>query len=166
MSLPTVRAIREPYALTIEIAGETRGIVRAAMDRATPRLSASALAARLGVDSSRLDAWFKTAHVPLYVIRHPAMPLATSLGIVADLLAARVAEARSGRTVESSTGMLIETAGRLLAIAGRSLADGRVDDTERVELETLIAELRDYCNRWLSEHSRARTLAVVDGGTR
>lgn len=162
--IPTTRVISDPYALTVDIAAEVRETVRTGL-KGTGR-SANQLAADYGIDSSRVDAWLKKAHVPLYILRHPKTPLRTALRIIADLLAARAEEARSGRTVEGSTGMMIEIAGKLCAIAGRALADGRIDPAERGELRTLIAELRDRCNAWLVEHGGETPTSVARIGGR
>jgi hypothetical protein len=90
---------RDPKALTLDVAEATRAVVRAAMDDQRPRLSASLLAALVGVDSTRVDAWFRGAHVPLYLLGHPRVPAAFALRVVADLLAARAEAVRTGRRV-------------------------------------------------------------------
>ncbi len=141
-------------AATEQVVADVRELFRRALH--DTGVSAAHVAALIGRAPSWVEHWYASAHAPLYLLAHPRVPLQLVLRLIADVLSVRAADARSGRTVETSTALLIEIAGRVLALAGRALADGRVDALEQEELRTAIAELRDLCERWTRDHGGTR----------
>ncbi len=119
---------------------EDTGVTDAALSRAS------------GVCETRVGAWWRgTAHVPLWLLTLPVVPVGAVMRIVGDALSAR-ASGEPAQSTETATALLVGACGAALSAAGAALADGRVDADERRALRPVVAALHDRCARWLRQH--------------
>jgi hypothetical protein len=148
-----MNAARTEKAFTADVSAELREVFRRSLH--DTRTSAALLAALVGLNGSRVERWYSDAHAPLYLLAHARVPLALRVRLMSECL--RIVGEYTGprSSAENATAVLISIASECLALAGRALADGRVDDTERRELRPLVARLRDWCDRWLRDHGDA-----------
>lgn len=140
----------ERHAATLRTAEAVTRKTREALDDAD--VHDTDLATKAGYSATRIGAWWRgDAHVPLWLPAIPAVPIGTAMRIVGEVLALR-AEREPPQPVETATALVVSACGEALAEAGRALADGRVDGSERLALRRVISRLRDRCDRWLRDH--------------
>ena len=140
-------APRDPKLQTAAVVERARALLAAALRETSVELAP--LADGLGLAPRVCGRWVHGGtHAPLYVLAHPAVPLATRLRLAADLLAlARALQGTPPTAREALCDALLDKLLALAALLARALRDRRVDDGEAAAISADGAPVRALLDR-------------------